>query len=371
MPLKILHTADVHLGAKFLGLGEKGALHREQLLETFENVVSLGLQEGVSIFIIAGDLFDSSRVSRTLLDQVARQIERLTGEGVKVCITPGTHDPYGPASPYALPPMSDIQGLVVFTEEELTAVTFPEMDCTLYGNANMTPFENKYPLADFTTAGDSRWHVGILHANFEVPDVFEDTYEITDEQIASSGLDYIALGHLHSLSDRSCGGVKAYYPGSPELIRMQKGLPGNVLLVELDEGVTVTPVKVGTREFEEVTVQAEQIISGASLFSMLEEYADPWRIIRLNVEGLQPPGYPDILSLVEEISDEFFLIDIHDGSSPAPDTIDPDRYPPGSPTRAYLLNLGSRLEHADQSEKEELLEAMRVGVSLLGEEGEQ
>ena len=56
--LKILHTADIHLGAKFSGLGNKGASQREQLRATFKNVIATAINERVNIVLIAGDLFD-------------------------------------------------------------------------------------------------------------------------------------------------------------------------------------------------------------------------------------------------------------------------------------------------------------------------
>jgi DNA repair exonuclease SbcCD nuclease subunit len=51
--LKVLHTADVHLGAKFSGLGHKGASQREQLLVTFRNVVDTAINEKADIVLIA------------------------------------------------------------------------------------------------------------------------------------------------------------------------------------------------------------------------------------------------------------------------------------------------------------------------------
>ena len=71
MPLKILHTADVHLGAKFLGLGRKGEYQRTQLLQAFDDTVNLAIRERVNMMLIAGDLFDSASVSRSLLGRVA------------------------------------------------------------------------------------------------------------------------------------------------------------------------------------------------------------------------------------------------------------------------------------------------------------
>ena len=83
MPLRILHTADAHLGAKFLGLGEKGRLQRSQLLETFEAVVDLAIGREVNLFLVAGDLFDSNRVPKSTLTRVASRLEKLAAPGIR------------------------------------------------------------------------------------------------------------------------------------------------------------------------------------------------------------------------------------------------------------------------------------------------
>lgn len=369
VPLRILHTADIHLGAKFLGLGRKGAEQRGMLLEAFDAIARLAVEEKVGLLLVAGDLFDSNRVSRELLARVASRFEELAGEGVTVCLSPGTHDPYGPASPYAAPPLSELSGLTVFSSEEMTPAGFPELDCTVYGNANMKPFENKYPLAGLEVRDEGRWRIGMLHASFEIPDVVEDTYVVTASQVASSRLDYLALGHQHSLSDRSGGGVKAFYPGSPEMVRMQKGDFGNVLLVELGDETTVTPVRVGRRSFEELTVKAEEIEPVSRLVTVLDAHADPDKVLKLSIEGIRRVSCPDTEALVEGFRDRFFHLLLSDRSWPAAAAVDPECYPEGSPSRVYLEILKAELDDAAPSEKEEVLEAMQVGLSLLGEGG--
>jgi len=370
MSLRILHMADAHLGAKFLSLGEKGRLQRSQLLETFDVVVDLAIGRKVDLFLIAGDLFDSNRVSKSILGRVASRFEKLAAAGIEVCVSPGTHDPYGPDSVYEDPRLSGIPGFTVFTSEKMVPVHFPELDCTVYGNANMSPFQNKYPLAGFKVTDDSRWRVGLMHANFEIPDVTEDTYVVTAVQVGSSGLDYLALGHLHSMSDRSRGTVKAYYSGSPEMVRIQKGEFGNVLVVELDDDVRVTPVSVGRRFLEEVTFRAEDIDSAAWFQVALEARAGPEKILKLNVEGLRPTGYPDVAGLAGELSGHFFHIDVTDRSTPTPTTMDPGAYPEDTPAGAYLRILHSRLQGCSASAADEVHEAMQVGLSMLLGEGD-
>jgi DNA repair exonuclease SbcCD nuclease subunit len=57
--VKILHTADVHLGREYAFLRERGKEYRNQLLQTFERVLELAIDENVSLVLIAGDFFDT------------------------------------------------------------------------------------------------------------------------------------------------------------------------------------------------------------------------------------------------------------------------------------------------------------------------
>jgi DNA repair exonuclease SbcCD nuclease subunit len=369
MSLKILHTADVHLGAKFLGLGSKGQAQRARLLDAFERTVDAGLSKGVDLFIVAGDLFDANLVSRSLLAQAAAQLSRLSDARIPVCLTPGTHDPFGPDSIYNSPELASIEGLTVFKNEVMTPFLLPDIDCVVYGSANMRPFEVTNPLESLDLLTGVRYHVGILHACFEIPDVVEeDTYMVTAGQIAASGLDYLALGHLHGMSDRSSGEVTAYYSGSPELVRMQAGEAGYALMVELDGGeVRVEPLKTGALKYEELNIEAEEV-GTAGLTSRLLGLADADMFLQVNVTGLRPAGYPDPLEVLEELSDDFFMVKVSDRTSARPETLDAAAHPEGSPASRYLRIMEGRLAAASPSEEEEVREAMTVGLSLLLED---
>ncbi|MHB8896655.1 MAG: metallophosphoesterase family protein [Candidatus Geothermincolia bacterium] len=366
MSLRILHTADVHLGAKFLGLGRKGEHQREQLLQAFDETVNLAIRERVDLLLIAGDLFDSPNVSRSLIARVAYRLHDLAAVGIPVLVSPGTHDPYGERSIWRASELVDVENLTVFKSEEMLPVRFPELDCTIYGNANVKPFANKYPLASLELTAEARWQIGMLHASFEIPDVVEDTYIVTSDQVRDCGLDYVALGHYHSLSDRSAGGVGAFYPGSPEMVRMQKGDFGYVLLVEFDDGVTVDSFKVGKRIYEEMTIKAEDV-GAAGMASMIESRADVNKVLHIFIEGVRRAGYPDVEELVASVSENFFEITCTDRSWMAPSSLEPEAYPEGSPVRLYLGVLKKSLEGASESEKQEISDAMQLGLTLLSE----
>ena len=75
--LRILHTADVHLGARHTDLGERATAQRERQFAAFARTIELALAEKVDLFLVAGDLFDSNVQPRRSVDRVVAQLKRL------------------------------------------------------------------------------------------------------------------------------------------------------------------------------------------------------------------------------------------------------------------------------------------------------
>lgn len=370
MSLRFLHIADVHLGAKFLNLGRRGEAQRTQLLQAFDDAVNLAVRERVDMVLIAGDLFDSADVSRSLVARVGYHMQDLGAVGIPVFVSPGTHDPYGERSIWKTAELARAENLRIFESEQVMPMGVPELDCTIYGNANVRPFANKYPLAKFRPDDATRFRVGMVHASFEIPDITEDTYVVTSANVRDCGLDYLALGHYHSLSERSAGDTTAFYPGSLEMVRMQKGDCGYALLVEVDdEEVFVEPVRIGRRVYEELTIKAEDA-AAAGLTSLIESKADVDKVLHVTIEGVRRAGFPDMEALLGSVAQSFFHIIYTDRSRAAPSSLDAGTYPEGSAARLFLGILSERMAQASESEKEELTDAMQLGLTLLAEGGE-
>ena len=94
--LKIVHTADFHLGA---GLREVAAsayaleLERQKdYLKQLEAIGKHALVCGADFLVIAGDVFHTPRPSGYLLDEFARFVHSLTLKGTKIVCIPGNHD---------------------------------------------------------------------------------------------------------------------------------------------------------------------------------------------------------------------------------------------------------------------------------------
>ena len=80
MSIRLLHLADLHLGASFPSLGERGEERARDFLSAFLRAVEYAAGEArpVEFVVIAGDLFDTHDPEEGLVAQVEAAFERLS-----------------------------------------------------------------------------------------------------------------------------------------------------------------------------------------------------------------------------------------------------------------------------------------------------
>lgn len=88
---RIVHAADIHIGARPMGLEER----ERDLLETFTQLVDLVLEERPQALLIAGDLFDLPRPEPRFVRLALRQLQRLVDKSVRIVVAHGEHDTPG------------------------------------------------------------------------------------------------------------------------------------------------------------------------------------------------------------------------------------------------------------------------------------
>src|SRR5271157_374593 len=202
--LRLLHTADVHLGARHTDLGERASVLRERQFAAFRTTVELAIAEKVDLFLVAGDLFDSNTQPRRSVERVAAELGRLARAGIRTVIIPGTHDVYDGASIYRA---YDLAGMaraasdwVVVLTPYVPEVVFSPLDAIVYGRVFDTKRSPRSPLAGLEARSDTRatWKIGMVHGALAIPGRTDsDSVVFTDEEIAKTGLDYLAMGHWH------------------------------------------------------------------------------------------------------------------------------------------------------------------------------
>ena len=119
--MKVLHTADWHVGKEWRGVDRTPDLMDHVIPE----IIDIAVQEQVGLVVIAGDILDGfGHASLELCTMLLRRpIKRLLQAGVHVALIPGNHDnmPLFRLMEAALniSPLSEQAQLVIFTEPGL------------------------------------------------------------------------------------------------------------------------------------------------------------------------------------------------------------------------------------------------------------
>ena len=379
--LRLLHTADVHLGARHADLGDRAATQRERQFAAFVATVDLALAEKVDLVLIAGDLFDSNTQPRRSVERAAAQIKRLVEARIRVVIAPGTHDVYDRASIYRAYDMAALAGavgsdLVTVLDPDHHDVHLGALDVVVHGRCFATKRAPESPLAGLDASTDERatWHVGLLHAALAIEGRTDgDDVVVRTDEIAASNLDYLALGHWHSTSKGKAGKTTYAYSGAPEPIALDQDRAGNVLLVTLDQvdgrkSVEIEERKVGKTSFERRQLDAATVGTQPALVAALRDSANPDLVLDVELIGVRPDALDVHVEEVEsELAEQFLKIRVRDRSvAPLPegpiasaDTV----------LGAFIRDLEARVaevEAADDHETAgELRDALRLGRLLL------
>jgi exonuclease SbcD len=368
MTVRLLHTSDVHLGATFKVLGDRGPEHRRQLRETLIRVVDLAIAERVDAVLVAGDLFDSVAAARVYAPFAAEQLSRLGQAAIPVCAIAGNHDPLGEGSEGVWADlMRRCPGLTVFGRE-LGERVLADRDLTIVGRSAPRRLSVDSPLAGLPARRQTRLQAALAHGSVQRPDFEPQFTMIAPAEIACSGVDYLALGDWHSAQDVSAGGVAAWYSGAPEMIDVDEGQSGHVLLVEITEPgrAAVEPRRVGRRRSDRLVVDLATAGDGDAIARRIRDLADPDLALRIVLTGL---GGPETRVLAERLREDFaasfFRLDVRDESRLRPDVGDPAQYPEHTVIGRFVREMRAQIAGREGDERAVAEEALAYGVALL------
>jgi DNA repair exonuclease SbcCD nuclease subunit len=383
--LRVLHTADVHLGARHADLGEQAAAQRERQFAAFRATVDAALGEPVDLVLIAGDLFDSNVQPRRSVERVAAELKRLVEARIRSVLIPGTHDVYDRASiyrSYDLPALAGAVGsdLLTILTPDRDSIAFEALDVVVHGCVFATKRAPYSPLRDLDVRNGpaATWHIGLVHGSIAIAGQTDgDDVVITTDEIAATGLDYLALGHWHSTSRGRAGTTVYAYSGAPEPVALDQDRAGKVLVVTFEtrdgrKNVAVAERQVGRTRFEKVELDAPGIGSQAALIEQLLTRADPDLVLDVRIIGVRPDSLDLHTEEVEvALSGQFLKVRVRDrsvpalseGAIPSPDTI----------LGAFIRDVEAQVaEHeatGDDAAATELRDALRLGrLLLVGEE---
>lgn len=368
--LKFLHTADLQIGMTAPGVGQLAHKVQEARLSALERVLVLGRERNADFIVVAGDLFESNRISRRL---VMRTADILRTAAQPVLIIAGNHDYYDSSSVYCREEFLSAGSHVhVFARRE--PVVFADFDVTIYPCPCFETRSPESPVAWVKKQAETTYHVCIAHGN--IPEHIasgEHDYPMSENQLRALGMDYVALGHWHSVHPDPMVRPDSpfFYSGTPEPTRFGERDSGNVLWVEIGEGVRkVTAIPTALYRFVEWNRHIRGSEDVAALRRDVELYQQ-WEstLVRLVVHGVVSM---DVYEQLDMLADDVrklaaFLVVRDDGLSLQPTDDDLRRFAVGGVSARLIGRLREKHDGAPESERAVYARAIALVYHLLRE----
>lgn len=244
MGLKILHSADWHLDSPFGGFPEhQRAFLREAQKTIPGKIADLCRRENCDLVLLAGDLFDGAP-SRDTVENLKTELARCA---VPVLISPGNHDFVAPGGPWT----EDWPENVFIFKGALESVTIGALDCRIYG-AGYRSMDCPALLKGFQAQGPETYKIALLHGDPMQKN--SPNCPISASQVRASGLNYLALGHIHKAGAFRAGETLCAWPGCPMGRGWDETGDKGVCIVTVDKEVTVNAVSLDLPRFHDLAV---------------------------------------------------------------------------------------------------------------------
>ena len=236
--LRLLHTADWHLGRRFPSFPEEAQkkLSRARM-DVVVSILDVARRNAVNAILCAGDIFDDPEPAADFWEGLAKIFQGRIGPHPPLFLVPGNHDPLTPESVWAPrhPFRARLPAWVhVVDGDDFVYKIAP--NAVLYAR----PCRSKAGENDLAMAlparepGDERLRIGCVHGSTFDLDGHQTNFPIRLDAGVQRGLDYLATGDTHSFRDATPNlPVPTVYPGAPEPTAFDDAGAGSVALVAL------------------------------------------------------------------------------------------------------------------------------------------
>ena len=353
MDLRIFLTADVHLGMKFAGYPEVQGELSEARFSTFASLVERANAEGCALFVVAGDLFDRTSVSKETIARAAHFLGEFQGQ--LAAVLPGNHDYLAHASRSLWTEFMERMGdnTLLLTEKHPYPIQHYGLDAVLYPAPCDAKHSGRSAIGWVKTAAREKWgdgasarpggtpnqvasgsreagdamsgegqsegaggfRIGVAHGSLKglSPGLDEERYfPMSKEELLSCGLDLWLLGHVHSrYPERPDLPDRVFYPGTPEPDGFDCGHDGSawILTVKDDRSVEALPLATGKYRFLHHRASLGSVGDVENLKATLASPEGARTLCKLSLAGRLPRDlFRGVSRLEEEIRKKIFYL---------------------------------------------------------------
>ncbi len=348
--IKIMHCADLHLGAELSSIGRPADERRGELLSTLGRITAECKKRETELLLIAGDLFDTQTVPYELFETVKSYFATIPDTAVAVVA--GNHDYLCTNSPY-------------YEEWSENVHIFKKTETIEVKGVNVTgiPFTSAYSDSFSLPQATDGINILLMHA-----DIGGGQYNpVTPQALFATGMDYIALGHVHKASGlQKSGSVTYAYCGCPEPMGFDElGEKGVLCGTVYKNRAELEFLPLCSREYKEISLNAEGAEGNSALLQLAEHAlsGEENNLIKLCISG-ECDFTPDVHFLSAELSNKVYYLKVRNNTYPKEnlELLKNEQTLKGIFVRKML----ERIEKSPNDERELLDAALRLGLNALG-----
>ncbi len=323
MPLKVLHTGDVHLGMTFRNRNYPQQL-REALVkarvEVLSRLVELANEENCQLFLVAGDLFHRTNVSQ---EYVLSALEILSSfNGGCVAVMPGNHDFFDEYSPlwktmreHAFDHLLILDQAAPYDLREfnLNLALYPAPCNSKHSRENRVGW-----LKECKDKPPVKWHLGAAHGTVKgvSPDTELRYFPMEEEELRQMGLHHWCLGHIHArYPDLDIVRESPFtYPGTPEPDGFDCTHNGFARIISLDDNGNFESrsYSTGRFRFEELKLEMSDLKDMQNLIENWGKKAEH-TLLKLKLSGsLSREEYYNKGEVYNALMDSFAYVELDD-----------------------------------------------------------
>jgi|AP95_1055475.scaffolds.fasta_scaffold03310_4 DNA repair exonuclease SbcCD nuclease subunit len=241
-PFRFVHAADLHIDSPFKGLrgiaDDVATRLRASTFEAFRNLIGLCIQERADFLVIAGDVYDGADRGIRAQRRFREGLTELAEHGIQTFVAHGNHDPLDTwNSRSVLPEMTHIFGPEPEWAEARRGGN-GELLAHIQGVSYPTRVVEDNLALQFGPPpnGYDGFSIGVLHCNVGGNSNHDNYAPCTLEDLASVGLDYWALGHVHSPAERVLRerAPMVVYPGNTQGRHPNEPGPRGAMLIDVN-----------------------------------------------------------------------------------------------------------------------------------------
>lgn len=368
--VKILHCADIHIGAALSYLGDAASRRRYETLLTFERIIDTALREEVKIIAAAGDIFDSNKAEDSFVNAVFDKIASVPE--IKVVLALGNHDPLSADSPFKTRKLP--QNLFVLGDKD-GFITFDDLKTRVYGRSFSDVYLKGEESFSIIPPDDGWVNIMVLHGELR-SDLNSNYNSVTANFIKQSGMDYIALGHVHKRTEpQKLGNTYYAYCGCPEGQGFDETDEKGVYIGVIGKGIcdlSFTPMSKRRHICEKIDVtgiNSSSEISAAVITTLREKYGAEYgeNLYKIELTGnIKEDFNLNLTEILSRVLGEVYFAKIKDRTELL---IDTEKLANEISLKGlFVKNMLEKINNASPEEETELKNALKLGLRAFGTE---